>query len=91
MQFLQPPDLLIYLKADVSTLVSQIQKRGREYEASIRLDYLKSLNDRYDEWISDYKEGKLLIVDVNTIKFAEAPEEFGAVIDMVNAELYGLF
>jgi deoxyadenosine/deoxycytidine kinase len=75
----------------VSTLVSQIQKRGREYEASIRLDYLKSLNDRYEEWISNYKDGKLLIVDVNTIKFAEIPEDFGSVIDMVNAELYGLF
>ena len=91
MQFLQPPDLLIYLKADVPTLVSQIQKRGREYEASIRLDYLKSLNDRYENWISNYKDGKLLIVDVNTIKFAEIPEDFGSVIDMVNAELYGLF
>jgi deoxyadenosine/deoxycytidine kinase len=91
MRFLQPPDLLIYLKADVSTLVSQIQKRGREYETSIRLDYLKSLNDRYDAWISKYKEGKLLIVDVNTIKFADIPEDFGTVIDMVNAELYGLF
>jgi len=91
MQFLQPPDLLIYLKADVSTLVAQIQKRGREYETSIRLDYLKSLNDRYEEWISKYHDGKLLIVDVNTIKFAETPEDFGTIIEMVNAELYGLF
>jgi len=91
MQFLQPPDLLIYLKADVPTLVSQIQKRGREYEISIRLDYLKSLNDRYEAWISNYDAGKLLIVDVNTIKFAETPEDFGTIIDMVNAELYGLF
>jgi deoxyadenosine/deoxycytidine kinase len=91
MQFLQPPDLLIYLKADVPTLVAQIQKRGREYEASIRLDYLNSLNERYDEWISKYDAGKLLIVDVNTIKFAETPEDFGTVIEMVNAELYGLF
>jgi deoxyadenosine/deoxycytidine kinase len=91
MQFLQPPDLLIYLKADVPTLVSQIQKRGREYEASIRLDYLKSLNDRYEEWISGYNSGKLLIVDVNTVKFEELPEDFGTVIEMVNAELYGLF
>jgi len=90
-QFLQPPDLLIYLKADVSTLVSQIQKRGRDYETSIRLDYLKSLNDRYEKWISKYEDGKILIVDVNTIKFAEIPEDFGCVIDMVNAELYGLF
>ena len=91
MQFLQPPDLLIYLKADVPTLVSQIQKRGREYEISIRLDYLKSLNDRYEAWVSGYDAGKLLIVDVNTIKFAETPEDFGTIIDMVNAELYGLF
>ncbi|MDR2972343.1 MAG: deoxynucleoside kinase [Bacteroidales bacterium] len=91
MQFLQPPDLLIYLKADVSTLVSQIQKRGREYETSIRLDYLNSLNERYEEWISNYKDGKLLVVDVNTIKFAEIPEDFGSVIEMVNAELFGLF
>ena len=91
MQFLQPPDLLIYLKADVSTLVAQIQKRGREYETSIRLDYLKSLNDRYEEWISKYNDGKLLIVDVNTVKFAETPVDFGTIIEMVNAELYGLF
>ena len=91
MQFLQPPDLLIYLKADVPTLVNQIQKRGREYEASIRLDYLKSLNDRYEKWVSMYELGKLLIVDVNTIKFVETPEDFGTIIEMVNAELYGLF
>lgn len=91
MQFLQPPDLLIYLKADVSTLVAQIQKRGREYETSIRLDYLNSLNERYEEWIAGYDSGKLLIVDVNTVKFAETPEDFGKVIEMVNAELYGLF
>jgi deoxyadenosine/deoxycytidine kinase len=90
-QFLQPPDLLIYLTAEVPTLVNQIQKRGREYESSIRLDYLKSLNDRYEEWISGYNSGKLLIVDVNTIKFAETPEDFGSIIEMVNAELFGLF
>ena len=91
MQFLQPPDLLIYLKADVPTLVDQIKKRGIDYEASISLDYLFSLNDRYEKWISDYELGKLLIVDVNTVKFAETPEDLGTIIDMVNAELYGLF
>jgi len=91
MQFLQPPDLLIYLKADVPTLVDQIKKRGRDYETSISLDYLFSLNDRYEKWISDYELGKLLIVDVNTVKFAETPEDLGTIIDMVNAELYGLF
>ncbi len=90
-QFLQAPDLLIYLKADVSTLVSQIQKRGREYESSIRLDYLQHLNERYEEWISKYNAGKLLIIDVNTIKFGEIPEDFGTVIDKINAELFGLF
>jgi len=90
-QFLQPPDLLIYLKADVSTLVSQIQKRGRNYENSIRLDYLKHLNERYEDWISNYDLGKLLIIDVNTIKFGEVPEDFGIVIEKINAELYGLF
>ncbi len=90
-QFLQAPDLLIYLKADVSTLVSQIQKRGREYESSIRLDYLQHLNERYEEWISKYTAGKLLIIDVNTIKFGEIPEDFGIVIDKINAELFGLF
>ena len=90
-QFLQAPDLLIYLKASTSTLVSQIQKRGREYEKTIRLDYLQHLNERYEEWISGYKLGKLLIVDVNKLKFAERPEDFGEIIEMINAELFGLF
>ncbi|MEI8202285.1 MAG: deoxynucleoside kinase [Bacteroidota bacterium] len=89
--FLQPPDLLIYLKADVATLVTQIQKRGREYENSIRIDYLKSLNDRYDSWISGYDNGKLLIIDVDTIKFSEKPEDLGYVIERINAEINGLF
>lgn len=90
-QFLQAPDLLIYLHADTSTLVSQIQKRGREYEKTIRLDYLQHLNERYEKWISNYKLGKLLIVDVNKIKFGERPEDFGTIIDKVDAELFGLF
>lgn len=89
--FLQPPDLLIYLKASVPTLVSQIQKRGRDYEASIRIDYLQLLNDRYDEWIQNYTNGKLLIIDVDTCKFQDNPADLGQVIDKVNAELYGLF
>ena len=90
-QVLQAPDLLIYLKASTSTLVSQIQKRGREYEKTIRLDYLQHLNERYEDWISGYKLGKLLIVDVNKLKFAERPEDFGEIIEMINAELFGLF
>lgn len=90
-QFLQAPDLLIYLKADVSTLVTQIHKRGRAYEDSIRLSYLENLNERYNNWIDNYTDGKLLIVDVNTIKFAERPEDFGTVIEKIDAELFGLF
>lgn len=90
-QFLQAPDLLIYLKANTSTLVSQIQKRGREWEKTIRLDYLENLNHKYDTWISNYKLGKLLIIDANTIKFGENPEDFGVVIEKINGELFGLF
>ncbi|MBO4646288.1 MAG: deoxynucleoside kinase [Bacteroidales bacterium] len=90
-QFLQAPDLLIYLRADTPTLVSQIEKRGREYEKTIRLDYLKHLNERYEEWISNYKLGKLLIIDVNKIKFGEKPEDFGTIIEKIDGELFGLF
>lgn len=93
-QFIQAPDLLIYLKADVSTLVKQIGKRGRGYESSINLSYLQNLNARYDNWIERYKESqqsKLLIIDVNTIKFAEVPEDFGTVIEKIDAEIHGLF
>ncbi len=89
--FIKAPDLMIYLRADVPTLVSQIQKRGREYEASIRLDYLKSLNDRYESWISGYQDGKLLVIDVEKVKFHESKEDLGIIIDKINAELFGLF
>lgn len=89
--FIQPPDLLIYLRASVPTLVRQIQKRGREYEAAIRLDYLKKLNERYEAWINGYTEGKLLIIDVDTNNFQDNPEDLGMVIEKVNAELHGLF
>ena len=89
--FIQPPDLLIYLRASVPTLVRQIQKRGREYEAAIRLDYLKRLNERYEAWISQYDIGKFLIFDVDTINFAENAHDLGMVIETINAELHGLF
>ena len=82
---------MIYLQASVPTLVGQIQKRGREYEENIRLDYLKRLNDYYQKWIGDYKEGKLLIIDVDKLKFGEREEDFGEVIRRVDAELHGLF
>lgn len=87
----QPPDLLIYLQASVPTLVGQIQKRGREYEENIRLDYLKRLNDFYNKWIEGYKEGPLLVIDVDKNKFAEKEEDLGEIITKVDAQLYGLF
>lgn len=89
--FIQPPDLLIYLKASVPTLVRQIQMRGREYEESIRLDYLKSLNERYETWINGYTEGKLLVFDVDKINITESREDLGMVIEKVSAEIHGLF
>ena len=88
---IQPPDLLIYLKASVPTLVGQIQKRGREYEENIRLDYLKKLNLLYDKWIDSYKEGRLLVIDVDKNKFAERSEDLGTIINKVDAMLFGLF
>ena len=87
----QPPDLLIYLKASVPTLVGQIQKRGREYEENIRLDYLKRLNEYYNKWIENYKEGPLLVVDIDKNKFPENEEHLGEIIRRVDSELYGLF
>ena len=89
--FIQPPDLLIYLRASVPTLVQQIQKRGRPYETGIRLDYLSKLNERYEEWISEYTLGKLLIVDVDEIQFEETPEDLRIVINRIDSMLYGLF
>ncbi|RLD60011.1 MAG: deoxynucleoside kinase [Bacteroidetes bacterium] len=87
----EPPDLLIYLRATVPTLVSQIQKRGRDYENSIRLDYLKRLNERYEAWISSYKLGKLLIIDVDNRNFIDKPEDLSFIIDKIDAEIHGLF
>lgn len=85
------PDLLIYLRASVPTLVSQIQKRGRDYENSIRLDYLTQLNDRYEAWISEYNKGNLLIIDVDDINFSENEEDLGNIIEKIDAKINGLF
>lgn len=90
-RMVHPPDLLIYLQASVPTLVGQIQKRGREYEENIRLDYLKRLNDLYNKWIDGYKEGSLLVVDVDKNKFPENEEHLGEIITRIDAQLYGLF
>jgi len=89
--FIQPPDLLIYLRASIPVLVDQISSRGREYEESIRLDYLKRLNERYEAWISTYDQGKLLIVDVDDTNFINNSEDLGKVISRIDAEIHGLF
>ena len=89
--FVSAPDLLIYLKADMSTLTKQIAKRGREYEAGISIDYLMRLNKKYEAWINSYKEGKLLIIDVNDLDFVEREEDFGYILERIDAELNGLF
>ncbi len=90
-QFIDPPDLLIYLRATVSTLVKQIQKRGRDYENSIRIDYLTRLNERYEAWSSTYKLGKFLVIDVDNVNFCENKKDLGIVIDKIEAEIHGLF
>lgn len=89
--FIQPPDLMIYLRASIPVLVNQISSRGREYEESIRLDYLKRLNERYEAWISTYDQGKLLIIDVDEVNFIESTEDLGKVINKIDAEIHGLF
>lgn len=90
-RMVSPPDLLIYLRASVPTLVAQIQKRGRDYEDNIRLDYLKKLNEYYSKWIDDYREGPMLVIDVDVNKFAENEENFGEIIRKIDAQIYGLF
>ena len=84
------PDLMIYIRSTIPTLVAQIQKRGREYEQGIRIDYLEGLGRRYEEWISTYK-GNLIIVDGDTVKFGESAEDLQKVTDMIDAKLFGLF
>ncbi|PZD78632.1 deoxynucleoside kinase [Mesonia sp. K7] len=85
------PDLLIYLRSSVPNLVAQIQKRGREYENSISIDYLNRLNERYEAWISTYEKGSLLIIDVDNINFVDNPEHLGGIINKIDGEINGLF
>jgi deoxyadenosine/deoxycytidine kinase len=85
------PDLLIYLKASIPTLVDHIQMRGRDYEGNISLDYLKRLNDRYDNWINGYREGRLLVINVDNLDFSTNKDHSAKVLEMVQAELHGLF
>jgi len=89
--FISAPDLLIYLRASIPTLVDHISDRGREYEESIRIDYLKRLNERYEAWISTYDKGQLLIIDVDENNFKEDAEDLGKIIQGIDAEIHGLF
>ena len=89
--FVQAPDLLIYLRASIPTLVRQIQLRGRDYESSISIEYLSKLNDKYEEWIKNYTEGKLLIIDVDNLDFVNNREDLSFIYDKVDAEINGLF
>ncbi|WP_413532899.1 deoxynucleoside kinase [Empedobacter brevis] len=89
--FVEAPDLLIYLKASIPTLVAQIQKRGRDYENSISIDYLSRLNEKYDKWISNYKEGNVLVIDVDNLDFVENKEDLGLIFDKIEGEINGLF
>ena len=90
MSMVSPPDLLIYLKCGVPHLVSQIQKRGRDYEQSMSLEYLSGLNERYEKWIAEYK-GRLLVIDADHLDFENRPEDFASITDKIDAELFGLF
>lgn len=88
---IQPPDLLIYLRAGIPKLTEQISKRGRDYESSISIGYLEDLNRHYEAWIHDYKDGKLLVVDVNNTDYVRNPEDLHEVIKRIDADLHGLF
>lgn len=89
--FIKPPDLLVYLKASVPTLVNNIQRRGREYESGIRLDYLSKLNDKYEKWIKGYKLGKVLILDKDKLDFANNTEDMASIVEKIEREINGLF
>ncbi|WP_452601848.1 deoxynucleoside kinase [Pontimicrobium sp. MEBiC06410] len=89
--FVQGPDLLIYLRSSISNLVSQIHKRGRDYENSISIDYLSRLNERYEAWITGYNKGNLLVIDVDNLDFVSNPEDLGSIINKIDAEINGLF
>lgn len=90
-RFVEPPDLLIYLKANIPKLVAQIQKRGHQYEDAMRIDYLKNLNKHYDQWIGNYNEGRLLTIDVNHLDFVERIEDFSFIVNKIELELHNLF
>lgn len=89
--FIDPPDLLIYLKAGIPKLVAQIQKRGRPYEDAMRIDYLKNLNKHYERWIEGYSESRLLVIDINNLDFVANIEDFAFIVNKIELELHSLF
>ena len=91
MSLVQPPDLMIYLRSSIPHLVSQIQKRGRDYEQSISIEYLKGLNDRYEKFIGEDYKGRVLTIEADDLDFQNRPEDFSLITDKIDAELYGLF
>lgn len=91
LSLVKPPDLLIYLQSSVPNLVDQIQKRGREYEAGIRLDYLQGLNELYEQWMDTYKDSKKLIINVDEIKFEDNPKDLSFIIDGIDSQIHGIF
>ncbi len=90
-RLVEPPDLLIYLRASIPTLVGQIHSRGREFENTISIDYLSRLNERYEAWISKYTKGKLLIIDIDNLDIVKNQEDLGSIIDRIDAHIHGLF
>jgi deoxyadenosine/deoxycytidine kinase len=90
-RLVSPPDLMIYLRASIPTLVGQIHKRGRDFENTISIAYLSRLNDRYEAWITTYKKGKLLIIDIDNLNIVDNPEDLGSIIDRIDAQIHGLF
>jgi deoxyadenosine/deoxycytidine kinase len=90
-EYIKPPDLLVYLKASVPTLVNNIQRRGREYEIGIRIDYLSKLNEKYDKWIKGYSLGKLLVLDKDNLDFANNTEDMASIVEKIEREINGLF
>jgi len=90
-QFINPPDLLIYLKADIGKLVRNIESRGRAYESKMSIDYLKHLNEHYEEWITSYDAGRILLVDISALDFVNNAEDFSDIVYKIDSELHGLF
>lgn len=89
--FVAPPDLLVYLKSDIPNLIKNIARRNRDYEATMSIEYLSNLNQKYEDWISNYKEGKLLVIETDDLDFVENPEHFGFILEKIDAEINGLF